>query len=218
MNCENCNKEHDGTYGSGRFCSSKCARGFSTKEKRKEINKKLRKEKNVLFKICLGCKTYFETYHEHKKYCSRQCANIFAQLGKEKKKGDKRKKGSGGLRPGGGRSKQISYVNWLGFKMSINKEEIKMAKIMDEKKLNWRRNTKGFSYLTLDGKQRNYYPDFVVNETQYYEYKGWITEEMIHKMNDAKIKNNLNLTIIIGNDKRYRNFGLTLDEFYLSLL
>jgi hypothetical protein len=39
--CENCNKEHDGGYGSGRFCSAKCARGFSTKNKRKEINKKV---------------------------------------------------------------------------------------------------------------------------------------------------------------------------------
>ena len=36
--CENCGKEHDGSYGSGRFCSSKCARSFSTKLNRKEIN------------------------------------------------------------------------------------------------------------------------------------------------------------------------------------
>jgi len=43
MKCENCNKEHDGSYGSGRFCSSKCARGFSTKSKRGEINKKVSK-------------------------------------------------------------------------------------------------------------------------------------------------------------------------------
>jgi hypothetical protein len=39
MRCENCNDTHNGSYGSGRFCSSKCARGFSTKGKRKEINK-----------------------------------------------------------------------------------------------------------------------------------------------------------------------------------
>lgn len=38
MICENCEKDHNGLYGSGRFCSSKCARGFSTKAKRKEIN------------------------------------------------------------------------------------------------------------------------------------------------------------------------------------
>lgn len=38
MNCENCFIIHLGDYGSGRFCSSKCARSFSTKNKRQEIN------------------------------------------------------------------------------------------------------------------------------------------------------------------------------------
>ena len=41
--CENCNKEHNGTYGSGRFCCSKCARSYSTKNKRQEINQKVSK-------------------------------------------------------------------------------------------------------------------------------------------------------------------------------
>jgi len=31
MICEYCGKEHDGNYGSGRFCSKKCAKAFSTK-------------------------------------------------------------------------------------------------------------------------------------------------------------------------------------------
>ena len=31
MICENCGKEHNGSYGSGRFCSKECARAFSTK-------------------------------------------------------------------------------------------------------------------------------------------------------------------------------------------
>jgi hypothetical protein len=38
MKCECCENEHDASYGSGRFCSLKCARGFSTKAKRQEIN------------------------------------------------------------------------------------------------------------------------------------------------------------------------------------
>mgnify|MGYP001066337410 CR=1 FL=1 len=42
MICENCNKEHDGLYGSGRFCCNKCAKGFSTKNKRQEINQKVK--------------------------------------------------------------------------------------------------------------------------------------------------------------------------------
>jgi hypothetical protein len=46
MQCENCNSEHDGNYGSGRFCSLKCARAFSTKEKRQEINKKVAEKLN----------------------------------------------------------------------------------------------------------------------------------------------------------------------------
>ena len=56
MICENCNKEHDGSYGSGRFCSSKCARAFSTKIKRKEINEKvsLKLKKNPDY-FCKDC-------------------------------------------------------------------------------------------------------------------------------------------------------------------
>lgn len=41
--CETCGIEHDGSYGSGRFCSLKCARGFSTKTNREETNKKVSK-------------------------------------------------------------------------------------------------------------------------------------------------------------------------------
>lgn len=54
MKCEYCSKEHDGKYGSGRFCCQECARGFSTKAKRKEINKKVSKKlsrKNKISKM-----------------------------------------------------------------------------------------------------------------------------------------------------------------------
>jgi len=44
MVCENCEKYHNGSYGSGRFCCSKCARSFSTKISRKEINEKVSKK------------------------------------------------------------------------------------------------------------------------------------------------------------------------------
>jgi hypothetical protein len=43
MKCENCNQEYNGVYGSGRFCTAKCARSFSTKKNREEINKKVSK-------------------------------------------------------------------------------------------------------------------------------------------------------------------------------
>jgi hypothetical protein len=44
MNCENCNLEIKTKYGSGRFCDAKCARSFSSKAKRLEINEKVSKK------------------------------------------------------------------------------------------------------------------------------------------------------------------------------
>lgn len=82
MKCENCKKEHDGTYGSGRFCSTKCARGFSTKAKREEINEKvsatLSKNGKPTIKIsdfCLNCgnKTRRRSY----KFCSCKCKSDY---------------------------------------------------------------------------------------------------------------------------------------------
>lgn len=41
MKCEKCSEEHDGSYGSGRFCGVKCAKSFSTYNKRDAINQKV---------------------------------------------------------------------------------------------------------------------------------------------------------------------------------
>ncbi len=41
MICENCKKDHDGLYGTGRFCCKQCASAFATKAKREEINIKV---------------------------------------------------------------------------------------------------------------------------------------------------------------------------------
>ncbi len=62
--CENCELDHNGEYGSGRFCSIKCSKGFATKNNRKEISEKLsekfkgfntKKNKEVEKKICSSC-------------------------------------------------------------------------------------------------------------------------------------------------------------------
>ena len=39
--CELCDKEHDGTYASGRFCSSKCSHSAGSNFDRKERNRKI---------------------------------------------------------------------------------------------------------------------------------------------------------------------------------
>ena len=36
-----CNNKHDGSYGSGKFCSEKCSRAFASFNKRDDINKRV---------------------------------------------------------------------------------------------------------------------------------------------------------------------------------
>jgi hypothetical protein len=78
--CENCKEEHDGSYGSGRFCSIKCARGFSTKAKRKEINEKVSKKLLQPWKIRSKINIKLKPVKENQ-YC-KNCNNILT--GKQK--------------------------------------------------------------------------------------------------------------------------------------
>lgn len=84
MICENCGNEHSGSYGSGRFCSMKCSRGFVTKYKRKEINKKISNSlkgsgHGDVIKICKFCKKEFNICYNkrHQIFCSRSCGTSY---------------------------------------------------------------------------------------------------------------------------------------------
>jgi len=97
LKCENCGKYHDGSYASGRFCSAKCSRGFSTKSNRKEIGKKISKsikikllngesvgwakinfnlDRSNIKKICPQCNNEFEVsyYKTNQVCCSKSCS------------------------------------------------------------------------------------------------------------------------------------------------
>lgn len=82
--CEKCNKEHNGSYGSGRFCSSKCARGFSTKANREDINNKIRKKlkesaHKKIQKTCPECNSSFLVNWNKRNQitCSNKCRVLF---------------------------------------------------------------------------------------------------------------------------------------------
>ena len=52
-----------------------------------------------------------------------------------------------------------------------------MAEWLDEKKYNWKRNTKRFQYINLKGTISHYVPDFWVEELNgYLEIKGYETQ------------------------------------------
>ena len=81
--CENCSSLNDGSYGSGRFCSSKCARGFSTKNKRTEINEKVKSTMigsghPKVEKICKSCKKEFIVSYKYRNniFCSNKCSRF----------------------------------------------------------------------------------------------------------------------------------------------
>lgn len=77
--CENCEVEHDGEYGSGRFCSSTCAKGFSTKGKRSLINDKVKLKLTIdpYKKICKQCQMQFETKNKRLLFCSNSCSGTY---------------------------------------------------------------------------------------------------------------------------------------------
>jgi very-short-patch-repair endonuclease len=79
--CENCGNQHAGTYGSGRFCTSKCSRSFSTKSNREAISKKVAKTfaskpSTRVTKLCNNCGLTFEVgfQRRNQESCSRSCA------------------------------------------------------------------------------------------------------------------------------------------------
>lgn len=84
MKCKNCNQEEAikySKYTSGEFCSIECARAYSTKNKRIEINKKVSvtlsgSGNGLVKKECCFCKVEFEVEWSlrKRKFCSSECA------------------------------------------------------------------------------------------------------------------------------------------------
>jgi hypothetical protein len=106
MFCENCNKEHNGIYGSGRFCGIKCSRSFATKGKRSEINNKVsaklsnrklsdQHKKNIeqannfnrkdkMIRYCLDCNSIMHcSPSDNRKFCTSNCWVNYTERNKE---------------------------------------------------------------------------------------------------------------------------------------
>jgi len=183
-NCENCKQSHNGSYGSGRFCSTKCARGFSTKAKRKEINEKVSLTlinsytgiNSAFYKAnpnytkkklhCPICNQVSEVHQSsNKKFCSRKCAD----------RG--RKTTPGGLRYGSGRGKSGWYKNYW----CDSSWELAWVIYHLDHGIKFKRNKEFFNY-TFKGKTKKYYPDFLIEDT-FIEIKGYKSVEF-----EAKLK------------------------------
>lgn len=199
--CENCEREHDGSYGSGRFCSRKCARGFSTKGKRKEINKKISESlkisalaENGYKKPKLYCENCEKEIPNKKGRKFNYCKNCLYQSYEYKELMHKVTKGKcGGYRKNAGRTKGGWYKN----QYFDSPYEIDIAKYLDKLGIKWKRNTKRFYYI-FEGQKRYYIPDFYIEDKDLYlEAKGFWHGNKKEKTLEAVRQNNLNWNFIM---------------------
>lgn len=221
LTCQNskCNKKYSrfvGTNGNRKgqkYCSNKCSAESKFGDDR---NLSYSKEDEVQ-KVCSICSETFLKKRLSQKFCSRVCSSKNAYL---QSSGYKVKDSSkmGGLREKGGRGKQFPYFNKSGEKMSLNIEEIEVAKLLDSSSYAWQRNTRGFPYKDEHGKLRKFYPDFYISDLDLYlEYKGWVTEKMIHKMQSAIEENDFNLKVVYGVSRRYCDMGTNIEQLQENL-
>lgn len=227
--CENCNEKHDGTYGRGRFCTEQCARSFSTKVKRNEINKKLsEKIKNLwedgkydssrkkgITKIpreCVGCGSIFniESWRPTK-YCGLECAYKHKER-RQKLSETTKKKYKEGKKVYGGKTKWFEVKTSNGIVKVQGTYEVRTCKILDKWKdvgkiKNWEYTNDRVSYTGSDGDDKTYLLDFKIfldDESFYYiEVKGWERENDKLKWGSV-IENGYNLEIwFIDDIKKY---------------
>jgi len=177
--CEKCSKVHNGSFGSGRFCSRSCAnsRTFSNESIEKKRQAALKSppwnkgKSRTYTKVCVTCNKKFSYVGwSNRKTCSSECA-VHAP-GR-----------NGGYRPNSTRKIRNQYK---GYWMDSG-AELQFAKLLDEHNIKWIKNTKTFfSYRDNSGKTRKYYPDFYLPGYDYWvEIKGlyYKHENDKHKLN-----------------------------------
>lgn len=170
--CENCGEHHEGSYGSGRFCSGKCARGFSTKDKRKEINEKVSSKLNTSYDIVRICKHCLHEFtinssKKNQECCSRSCATKHRGGWNNHDKVNwskvhKESYANGNNFVAGGTTPWIKYKD---IKVQ-GSYEFKMCEILDEQKQNgeileWEYSSTRIKY-EFENKKRTYLIDFTV--------------------------------------------------------
>lgn len=77
-----------------------------------------------------------------------------------------------------GRAPKIKYHSDIAGDVTLDGSwELSVAKYLDERGIEWRRNKRRFKYVNLHNKESYYKPDFyLVNENIYIEVKGYETD------------------------------------------
>lgn len=188
MKCLSCETLHDGTYGSGKFCSRSCSnRRNRSEDFRKNLSKimtgrklgpSLLKGKQKVPRISRSChecgSTFLCTENSDKKYCSKKCGS----------------KNIGGYREKSGRSKSGYYrgiycgstyeLAWVIYQLDHNIPFTRFP-----------------GYIEFNNKK--YYPDFLQNGS-IIEIKGYEQQQSVDEKNVVAQKNGYNVFVLRKED------------------
>ena len=226
MKCEKCNNEHDGLYGSGRFCSPSCAHTQThSKETKLKISLNMKNSINYNFMVesirkrqppkilwkCPVCDNeilLIPSEAKQRKYCSTLCY-------KQDHEGDK--KYCTLYRPGpenkGGRNSHKGYYKGIWCDSTF---ELVWVIYNLEHNIPFERNIDAFQYIAADGKSHNYYPDFKLSDNHYVETKNYLKDNDQYKINQFPHT----LTILFEKDLKtqfdyvYQKYGKNLISLY----
>jgi len=200
--CENCDNDHDGKYGSGRFCSSNCSRSFSTKNKRSLINEKV--SKKLTFLTCINCKTCNIEFKQKRKtnvFCSNSCkAKYYSNLNKELYRNN-------AILNNLGKGNRNKYAhgwyesNFAGKVYLESSYEYKIAVELDKNNINWIRPSY-LNWIDDNNIKHKYYADFyLIDYNIYLDPKNdYLIKKDTTKINLVKLQNNIQILILNKNE------------------
>jgi len=212
MQCENCNNEHDGSYASGRFCSIKCSRGFSTKSKRQEINKKVSEKrigsvqseqtkKDISAKLT-GRKVTWNTDTPQGRINKSASMKQFHQnmsVESKKMRSESLSKAAHKRGFGGNTSKvRMEFLKNDGTKIYLQSSyEIQYARFLEHQQIKWIRPDP-LKWIDADGKSHRYYPDFyLIDSNLYVDTKNdYLIKKDEVKIESVRKQNNVTVLVI----------------------
>lgn len=173
-----------------KYCSSRCAATHTqkdgghkiwTEEDKKKLSTKMSgrkyplRHKHRTKKKCKNCNKIFEVlpYRKNQLCCCRNC-----YLKWSKKTGYLKGK-TGGYRQKGGRGKQGWYKGYY----CNSSWELAWVIYNLDKGIKFTRNTKGFEY-TFNDETYKFYPDFILENGDYVEVKGYLDGKQKAKIGD----------------------------------
>lgn len=205
MICLCCGKEHDGSFGSGKYCSISCAnkqihsdetklkisKGVKTSELFKENNIKAIKYRNLIHGYgqlyCKECGKLIIDYNS-RQYCSDSCKEKWLNINWKPK--------LGGYRKGSG----IGKSGWYKGIHCDSSWELAFVIYHLEHNLYIERCKEKRTYI-FENEQRTYIPDFITNDG-IIEIKGYKTAQSIAKHNA-----NMDITVLYKSDMEiYLNY------------